>query len=381
MVVLALAWGASTDRGRVVVMAGLVLIPSALASDVGLRASCRFGGLALTQAIRAVGLAVGVAWLVSSSGDALLAAGCVVMAEIASTMIILSIHWSEHGPIRPRFRRRATAILARRGSVAGLTRLARVSLFALDLLILGSLLAATELGPYAAARRVAFALLALGLVVPSAIAPRIAREWAIGVTETRSYLGMTIERMLILVLPAAVGLILTAGRWMDWLFGAGFADGGIWLALIAARLPFVLVSNLQQTALIACRRERWSLWLMVGMAALTGLVIPPLAISNGAWGVGWGVLAVEIGGALAGWVALGRMGIAPRWHHARFSTLLGCVALALVCLVGADWPLPLVVIVAALVYGLVVGAPWLRRVLLSFRSSELAPVLSGGPLT
>ncbi len=47
--VLGLAWASGPGRGWVVAMAGLVLVPSALASDVGLRAAGRFGGLALAQ--------------------------------------------------------------------------------------------------------------------------------------------------------------------------------------------------------------------------------------------------------------------------------------------------------------------------------------------
>ena len=53
--VLAMAWASGPDRGWVVAMAGMVLIPSALASDVGVRASGRFGRLALAQVVRAVG--------------------------------------------------------------------------------------------------------------------------------------------------------------------------------------------------------------------------------------------------------------------------------------------------------------------------------------
>ena len=52
-------------RGRVVVTFGLMLIPSALAADVGMRASGRFVGLAIAQVARALGLLVGVAMLVS----------------------------------------------------------------------------------------------------------------------------------------------------------------------------------------------------------------------------------------------------------------------------------------------------------------------------
>ncbi len=49
-----------------------------------------------------------------------------------------------------------------------------MSLYGADLLALGWW-AGAELGPYAAARRLVFGLVALGLVVPASVAPAIAR--------------------------------------------------------------------------------------------------------------------------------------------------------------------------------------------------------------
>ena len=352
--VLGFAWASGGDRGRVVAMAGLVLIPSALAGDVGLRASGRFGGLALAQAIRAVGLAIGVAWLVTGPGDASIAAVCLVAAEAGSSSVLLLLYRPEHGWIRPRFRRRAWSVLARRGAVAGASRFARVGLYAADLLILGAL-ASSTLGPYAAARRVAFALLALGLVVPSAVAPRIARAWASEAGEARSVITRTFLGMMLIALPATVGLMATADRWMPRLFGERFREGGPWLALIAARLPFVLASNVQQAALIACRREGLALRLMMGMIALGVVALPPLAMVQGAWGVGLGVLGVEVLGAIGGWVALRSLGVAPPWHHASGPALAGCVGLGMTCWIGRDWPLAGVVVAGVGVYGLIWG--------------------------
>ncbi len=441
--VLGFAWASGGDRGRVVMVAGLVLIPSALASDVGLRASGRFGALAIAQAVRAVGLAVGVLWLVTGPGDASIAAVCVVVAEVGSSVILLVLsrpeqggtlgdsgslppcggglgwggrrptldgqtsrfrcrHWScSHPPpqpsptrgegarkssepynnrgfkgmgIRPRFRRRAWSALARRGAIAGASRFARVGLYAADLLILGTL-ASASLGSYAAARRVAFALLALGLVVPSAVAPRIARAWASGVGEARLVIARSLEGMMLVALPATVGLMATADRWMPWLFGEGFRDGGPWLALIAARLPFVLASNVQQAALIACRREGLALRLVLGMVGLGVVALPPLAMVQGAWGVGLGVLGVEMLGAIGGWLALRNLGVAPPWHHASGPSLAGCVGLVAVCLAGRNWPLAGVVIAGAGVYGML--ALVLRKGSLAESSRELVPRRAG----
>lgn len=359
--VVALAMASGPARGRAVMAAGLVLIPSAMATDVGLRASGRLGGLAMAQALRAVGLAVAAGWLVAGPGHVAVASGCVVAAEVVSTSILLAIHASGHGLPRPRFRRRAWAAVARRGATAGAMRFGRVSLYAADIVALGAWSASTGLGPYAAARRLAFALLALGLVVPSAVAPRIARAWASGAGEAREVIGRTFRVLATLSLPATVGLMMTAGRWMPGLFGDGYREGGPWLALIVARLPFVMASNVQQAALVACRREGWAFRLVLGMSALGAASIPASAMMFGPWGVGASALGVEVAGAVAGWLALRHLGLAPDWHHAAGPAAWGCVGMAAVCRLGRAWPLGGVVILGALAYAVVVatlGAAW-----------------------
>ncbi len=367
--VAGLACAAGLARAPVVAVAGLVLVPSAFAADVGPRASGRFGGLGLAQAARAVGLLIAAGWLVAGPGDATLAAGCVVGAEVVSTLVLLGFHAVEHGLPRPRFRRRAWAALARRGAIAGATRFGRVSLYAADVLALGAV-AGSALGPYAAARRLAFALLALGLVVPTAVAPRVARAWAAGAGEARSVIGRTFAGLASAGLPATVGLMATADRWMPRLFGEGFREGAPWLALIAARLPFVLASNVQQAALIACRREGAALRLIGGMSALGLATIPAMGWRYGPWGVALSALGVEVAGAVGGWIALRGIGLAPDWHHSAGPAAAGCVALAMACRAGRDWPLGPVVFAGALVYGLV----WRAATEVGRRAS-----FSGGP--
>ena len=339
--ILGFAWVSGSPRGWVVAASGLVLIPSALACDVGARASGRFGVLGLAQATRAVGLAVGAWWLVARPGRAPVAMGCVVAAEALSSTVLLLFH----GPIRPRFRARAWAVLARRGAVAGATRFGRVSLYAADILAIGWWVG-PGLGPYAAARRVAFALLALGLVVPSAVAPRVARAWASGPGEARSEVGRTIGNLLMFSLPPTVGLIATSDRWMPLLFGEGFREGGPWLALIAARLPIILVSNVQQSAMVACRREGQALGLILGMVALAGVLLPTLALADGTRGVALAILGVELAGAVAGWFSLRKSGLAPAWHHGSGPALVASAGVAVACWAGRSWGLGWVVLIS-----------------------------------
>src|SRR5205085_2089056 len=148
----------------------------------------------------------------------------------------------------------------------------------------------------------------------------------------------------------------------------------------AARLPFVVASNVQQAALVACRREAWASRLMAGMVGLGLVVIPPLALLRGPWGVGLGVLVIEAAGAIGGWIALRRLGAAPPWHHSSAPALAGCAGLALVCGAGRDWPLGGVVVAGAGAYSLI---------LLTIRGRNAPPhafetmrgraIVSGGP--
>jgi O-antigen/teichoic acid export membrane protein len=227
---------------------------------------------------------------------------------------------------------------------------------------------------------VAFALLALGLIIPSAVAPWIASEWARGEAQARKTVGNMIDRMSMIVLPATVGLVLTSDRWMDWLFGQRFIDSGPWLALIAARIPFILLSNLEQTALTACRDEGRTLQLVLGMVALGIVIIPAFAVVSGVRGVAWGVLTVEAGGAVAGWIALTRKRLVPSGNPTIGSVILGCLALGIVCRVGAGWPLPMVVVAGITTYVFVLVLTIGIRTIVALDGRERSPTdLVGEP--
>ncbi|AGA30682.1 oligosaccharide flippase family protein [Singulisphaera acidiphila] len=311
--ILGLAVLAGPERGPVVAIAGLILIPSALVTDVGLRASGRFGWIALAQGVRSlayVGLAVS---LVRNPGDLLRAAWSVVFAEVAGTIVPLAWHLGQLGWPRVRFRKRAWIVVARRGAIAGVTRFGRVSLYGADLLVLGWW-ASAELGSYAAARRIVFGFVALGLVLPASLAPAIARQWACGANLARGLIEDSLVRIWGLSLPAVLVLMVMAGRWMPLLFGEHYREGGPWLVLIAARLPWLLTASFIQAALTACRRESWVFDQTVGLVLLALVLVPAAAAWAGPWGVGWALLAIEIVAAVGGLRMLAKLGLSPRWY-------------------------------------------------------------------
>lgn len=349
-------------RGRGVMIAGLGLFASAWVADVGPRATNRLGWLALAQATRAAGYAAAVLFLVKGPGDALRAAACLLIAEIFGAAVPLAVHAHDHGFPRPRFRRRTSVALARRGAVAGLSRFARVTLYGIDLLALGWW-AGDEIGPYAAARRLVFALVALGLVVPAVLGPSIARAWAAGSSSARQQIGAALTGLWSLSLPAAVGIAFTADRWMPTLFGSSYLGGGPWLTLVAARLPWLLAASFSQSALVACRREDLGLRVVLSQLALAAILIPASVYAAGPWGVGWAALGVETFGAVFGWAILARLGVAPSWPEQAGRALVGCLGLIAGCRLTSGAPLVVTCLAGAAGYGAAwrLASRWARQ--------------------
>ncbi len=352
VLILMIAALVGAERGGAVAIAGLALFVSARVSDVGLRATFRMRELAAAQVVRSLGVAASIYLVIQGPADLLAAAFCLIAAECFGAFVPLWCHSKEHGWPRPRITYRAAIVLSRRGAVTGLTRFTRVTLYGLDILILGSW-AASEYGPYAAARRLVFAMIALGLVVPAVLGPAIARAWCEGTGPAKKRIAEALAGLWSLSLPAAVGIAITADRWMPLLFGEAYRGGGPWLALVAARLPWLLTASFAQAALVACRREEWSLRLALGQLLLAVLIFPPALYFTGPWGLGWGSQVVEMAGAVAGWAMLARLGIAPGINATIGRAFKGCLAMVVVCRFTKEESLATVVIAGSLVYGFV----------------------------
>ncbi len=350
-IVLLIAVRIGPAGGLAVALAGLLLPVSAWVTDVGVRATGRLGWVAAAQIARSCGYVGAVFALVRGPGDLLPASACLTLGEILGAAVLLYEHSRDHGWPRPVWRRRASLILARRGAVAGLSRFGRVTLYGADLLILGAWLGGT-IGPYAAARRIVFALVALGLVVPSMLGPSIARSWAMGRDPARARLASAYRWVWSLSLPAALGLILSADRWMPALFGRSYADGGPILALIAGRLPWVLAGSVAQAGLIACRREDRGLMLNLGQLLLAIFLLPTAILLAGPQGAAWATLVVEAAGAVAGWLMLANLGVAPGWWEQTGRAIVGSLGLIAASRLTRAMPLPVVVIAGAFAYGM-----------------------------
>jgi O-antigen/teichoic acid export membrane protein len=301
---------AGFQGSRVPLAAGLVLIPSALVADVGPRARNELGLLAGLQIVRAAGLLAFVLLLIADPADVIVAAVAPASAELIVAACCALRARRRGGWPRPRLQGRAAIALSKRAAIAGLTRFGRVGLYAADAIVLG-LAIGVDRGGYAASRRVVFALVAVGVVVPTLLAPSITRAWHRGAGEASVEVRRGLALLLGLFVPAAVALWLASGLLLPFLFGADYGIAPSLLGLVAARLPILLTATWFQAALVATGREREALRVTIAAALVAAISLPVAAITAGPIGIGWAILAVEAIAASAGWFALRRMGINP----------------------------------------------------------------------
>ncbi len=343
------------SRGMTLAVAGLVLVPAALSPDIGPRALGRLRIVALAQMFRAIALLFWVVALVEGREDLAVAALAATVADTIALIVLTGWQVRRIGRFRPRWRRRGTAILARRGLVVSMIRFLRVGLYGADLIVIG-LMVDPGAGAYAAVRRVVFAVVAIGLVVPSAFGPMIAGRWAAGVEPARESIRRACDLILGLALPASLGLAITGDRLIPVVFGHDYQPSSLGINLLAARLPLLLVASLENVALVSCRRDGLALR-MVGLMALGVLVVlPPVAGRFGLNGVASVLLMIEGLGVVIGWRFLKNLGIAPTCLRDILPILAGCLVMFAVCRFARSWPVGVVVPIGALSYAAAFGA-------------------------
>jgi len=330
--------------------AGLVLIPSALVADVGPRVRKEWSFLAAMQVVRAFGLIGFLGATVAGPGDlARAAAGPAVAESLVAAACALRARAADGWPV-PAWRAGAAAVITRRAAMAGLTRFLRVGLYASDALAL-ALATGTGLGAYAAGRRVSFALVAVGVVVPTLLAPGLAGAATRGRDAASAEVGRGVTILLGLFAPAALGLAVASERLLPWLFGPDYRDGAALLGLVAARLPLLLVATWLQSALVALGRESEALRATAVAAALAVAVLPIAAVGAGPIGIGAAALGVEVVALAGGIAALRKAGVDPSRDVPWRRLALGCLGLIAGVFLAARAPLAVTCLAGAAGYG------------------------------
>ncbi|MFO0910617.1 MAG: hypothetical protein U0794_20105 [Isosphaeraceae bacterium] len=129
------------------------------------------------------------------------------------------------------------------------------------------------------------------------------------------------------------------------------------------RLPALIASAMIHTVLTACRREDWSLRLMLGQLAASLALVTLAANGSGPHGVALVILALEWAGLIAAGSLLGRLDLGSGVLWPPRGVWIGVCAMIGLSYATPGWPLALELVVATVAYGVLAGPtlwrdPW-----------------------
>jgi O-antigen/teichoic acid export membrane protein len=313
-------------------------------------------GLDMTFSV--IGLIAGVA-LASRLGAGAPLAG----AGIAAAVGVL---WTWRGEARRRAGGRFEWDRARRylsyGFPVSLANILAIALFSVDRMMIAALLGPAETGAYHAGYSVASRTLDvlfiwLGAASGPALVAALERGGPAALHEAARPQA---ELMVLLALPAAVGIALVAGPLAEVMVGPALREAAAMVTpgiTLAALISGFCVYYTQQTFTLA---KRTGMLLLVMAAPLTANVALNLLLIPrfGLMGAVWATVASFAFGAVTGWVLAGRTGRLPLPWTTAAKCALACGAMALAVLSLPAWgglpELLLKASVGALVYGVCV---------------------------
>lgn len=245
--------------------------------------------------------------------------------------------------------------MARRTPTITISRLLRVFVVSLDVVLLGFMVSSQEVGWYSAAYRIVFFVMALLYAAHAAFLPEMAQS-ADNPRALSAILSRAIGMALAVTVPFVVGGVLIAQPMMNLIFGAEYQAGAGALRLLLFSLVLLAVHSATRSVFLVMHRPGLeTIIIAIGVAtnvALNLYLIPRYGIEGAAVATVAGE-AVILSGAF---VALAQMGLRPGIRNS-FPALIAGVILAAV-LLAIPSPRPVFASIAAggIAYVMALGA-------------------------
>ena len=206
----------------------------------------RFGAIAIADTIGTVVQLAAVLVLVRNSGDAIGAAIAVVMGPAISTGVTILFARVDRTLI-PRATRMSLRLI-RRAAPLGVALIATAIYYSVDSVLIGVFRGTTEVGYYSAAYRIVLACLALPFLTHSVALPMISRLVRDETAEIPSVLSTVARYLLLVAVPLAVGVTITARPIIAIVFGDAYGPAAaplsllIWTCVtVSANVPFAVL--------------------------------------------------------------------------------------------------------------------------------------------
>jgi O-antigen/teichoic acid export membrane protein len=226
-------------------------------------------------------LLLGTVLFVTGPEDVTVVPALYVLSELVFAGLVAALLAPRFGLLRPRL----DGALWRSRLAGGLPlmvgTLARGSFGVVDLVVVGAALGAAEAGEYSAGLRpVLFLITAVGLYFYSFVVSYTGLDAG----QRTAFVRLSVRTALVVSIPIAVVLTVTAEPIVRLLFGSDYEEGAIVLAILAWRLPASALGATFSGVLLAQRRQASLMWVYIA-GALVGAALVVLGTTGGIAGV------------------------------------------------------------------------------------------------
>lgn len=266
-----------------------------------------------------VGLAVLAGWGVVGILGAWLAPVAIVLAGAAAVAVRLTVRHAgglTPAPARPADHRRLRAEFWSFSAVRGVSAAVEILLEWIDVLLVGALTSPEQAGIYAVVTRCARAGEVIQSAARVAVGPQISAAMARGdLAAAREIYSLVTAAMIWLAWPLFLLLAIFGDAVLS-LFGPGFADGAVSLAVLCVAMAIAAAAGTVQTILLMGGRSSWQLadkTMALVLNIVLDLVLIPLWGIEGA-ALAWAITIVADTGVVV-WQVQRLMGVRPRGGH------------------------------------------------------------------
>ena len=275
----------------------LALLPSIVAQALSLtwvlQATERMGAAAAIKvSVQLVWTLVGI-WVVLLTGSVVWYAGVVSVGVVIGAALSLGVLLRGGVLGRPRFDSAVLKSLASGAAPYLATLVITQAFLLLDVLFLGMVRSAPEVGHYSAAVRLVLFLITLSGVIGQAAFPQLSRRAATDAIAFSALASALVRLTATVALPAAAFLLVEANPVVRLLYGAEFGDSASSLAVLALWIPLGFLNTVCALTLVAAQRQRTYLGVVLVGAVVMLATLVVLVPSTGGAGAAWSVVLRE----------------------------------------------------------------------------------------
>lgn len=189
-----------------------------------------------------------------------------IIASLLNILLAAYVAWYLMGTARDKLQIRLTPRLwptfIRDSFSFGLNKLLLSWSLKLDVIIISWFWLDQMVGWYSAAYAIILGIVVISNSINMAVYPLLSRYYSQYPHRVSEIYGLVLKYVMIISLPIAGGVYLTADRWVDLLYGSEFAPAGTILAMLVWVVPLTFLTEFFRHALLATDREKIAVYIL-----------------------------------------------------------------------------------------------------------------------